>query len=106
MPTDGCSVHIPIIIVNSKLRCAKQDSVPYMVKVILTHIPAECGVVNPYVDGFLNGSGLSMASRPTSREIELLRTYWSNPRIKIIKIERVGLSIGTNVGSSHAIRNT
>ena len=49
MPTDGCSVHMPIIIFNSKLRGAKQDSVPYMVKVILIHIPTECGVVDPYV---------------------------------------------------------
>ena len=60
MPTDRCSVHMPIIIVNSKLRGAKQDFVPYMVKVILTHIPDDCGVVDPYLDGFLNGSGLAM----------------------------------------------
>ena len=57
IPTDGCTVCIPIIIINSKLRGAKQDSVPYMVKVILTHIPVECGAVDPYVDGFLNGPG-------------------------------------------------
>ena len=50
MPTDGCSVCMPIIIVNSKLSGAKQDSVPYMMKVILSHIPVECGVVGPYVD--------------------------------------------------------
>ena len=57
MPTDGCSVCMPIIIINSKLRGAEQDSVPYMMKVILTHIPVECGVVDPYVYRFLNGSG-------------------------------------------------
>ena len=57
MATDGCSVCMAIIIVNSKLRGAKQDSVPYMVKIILTHILSECGVVDPYVDRFLNGSG-------------------------------------------------
>ena len=57
MPTDGCSVCMPIIIVNYKFSGAKQDSVPYMVKVVLTDIPVECGVVYPYVDGFLNGSG-------------------------------------------------
>ena len=56
MPTGGCYVHMPIIIVNSKLRGAEQDSVPYMMKVILTHIPVECGVVDPYVNRFLNGS--------------------------------------------------
>ena len=53
MPTDGCSECMSFIIVNSKLRCAKQDSVPYMVKVICTHIPVECGVVDPYVDRVL-----------------------------------------------------
>ena len=40
-----------------KLRGAEQDSVPYMMKVILTHIPVQCGVVDPYLYGFLNGSG-------------------------------------------------
>ena len=57
MPTDGCSVHMPITIVNSKLRGATHNSVPYIVKITFTHIPVECGVVDPYVDGFLNGSG-------------------------------------------------
>ena len=42
MPTDGCSVCMPIIIVNSKLKGAKQDSVLYMMKIMLTHIPVEC----------------------------------------------------------------
>ena len=46
-----------IIIINSKLRGVIWDSVPYMVKVILTHIPVECGIVDPYVDRFLNGFG-------------------------------------------------
>ena len=36
MPTEGCSVHMPIIITNFKLRGVEQDSVPYMMKVILT----------------------------------------------------------------------
>ena len=57
MPSDGCSVHMPITIINSKLRDAIQDSVPYMVKVILTHILVECGIVDPYTDTFFNGSG-------------------------------------------------
>ena len=56
MPTGGCSVCMLTFIVNSKLRDAEQDFVPYMAKVILTHIPVECGVVDPYVDRFLNGS--------------------------------------------------
>ena len=57
MPTDGCSVHMPIVIINSKLRGAEQDSVPYMMKVVLTHIPVECGVANFYLYRLLNGSG-------------------------------------------------
>ena len=57
MPTDGCSVHIPIIIINSKLRGAEWDSFSYMMKAILTHIPVECGIIDPYVYRFLNGSG-------------------------------------------------
>ena len=57
MLTHGCSVHIPIIIINSKLRGAEQDSVPYMMKVILSQIPVECEVVDIYVYTFLNGSG-------------------------------------------------
>ena len=38
-PTKGCSVCMPIVIINFKARGAKQDSVPYMVKVVLTCIP-------------------------------------------------------------------
>ena len=57
MPTDGCSMHMPIFIINSEYRVAEQDFVPYMMKVILTHIPVECGVDDPYADRFLNGSG-------------------------------------------------
>ena len=57
MPTDECSVCMPINIINSKLKNARQDSVPYIVKVILTHILVGCRVVDPYGDGLLNGSG-------------------------------------------------
>ena len=56
MPTEGCSVHMPIIITNFKLKGVEQDYVPYMMKVILTHIPIESEVVGPYVYRFLNGS--------------------------------------------------
>ena len=55
MPTEGCSVHMPIIITNSKLRGVEQNCVPYMIKVILAHIPVECWFVDPYVYRFLNG---------------------------------------------------
>ena len=57
MPTERCSLQVPIIITNFNLRGVEQDSVPYMMKVILTHIPVEGGVVDPYVYRFLNGSG-------------------------------------------------
>ena len=57
MPTDGCSVCMPIIIINFKLRDVEQDYVPYMMKVILSHIPVDCGVGDSYVERFLNGSG-------------------------------------------------
>ena len=48
-----CCVHIPIIIINFKLRDAEQNSVPYMMKVVITPIPIECGVVDPYIYRFL-----------------------------------------------------
>ena len=51
MPTDVCAVHMPIVIINSKLRVVEQNSVPYMLKVILTHIPVQCGVLTlMYID--------------------------------------------------------
>ena len=49
MPTEGYSVHMQIVITNVKVRGIKQDSVSYMMKVRLTHIPIECGVVDPNV---------------------------------------------------------
>ena len=41
MPNEGCSVCMPIIITNFKLRSVEQDSVPYMMKVLLTDIPVK-----------------------------------------------------------------
>ena len=52
MSTEGCSVHMPIVIINFKVSSVKQDSVPYMMKVILTHIPIKGGVVDPNVYWF------------------------------------------------------
>ena len=43
MPTEGCSVHMPIAITNFEARSDKHDSVPYMMKIMLIHIPIECG---------------------------------------------------------------
>ena len=92
MPNDGCSVCMPIII-YSKLRGAKQDSVLYMVKVILTHIlhqrKVQQGTHGNIIHAGTRGEHQKtyaggMESRPMSREIELLRTYWSNLRTKIL----------------------
>ena len=49
MPTEGCSVCMSIIITNFKVMGVEQDSVPYIMKLILAHIPIECGVVNPNI---------------------------------------------------------
>ena len=49
MPTEGWSIHMPIAITKFKVRGIKQDSVPYMMKIILAHIPIECGFVDPNV---------------------------------------------------------
>ena len=38
-----------IIITNFLVRGVKQDSVPYMMKIIHIHIPIEFGVVDPNV---------------------------------------------------------
>ena len=43
MPTEWSCVCIPIGITNFKVRGVEQYSVPYVVKVILTHIPTDCG---------------------------------------------------------------
>ena len=45
MPTEGCSVYMPIVITYFKVKGVKQDSVPYMMKIILTHIPIAFEVV-------------------------------------------------------------
>ena len=42
-----------IVITNFKVKSVKQDSVPYMMKIILTHILTGCGVVDPNVYLFL-----------------------------------------------------
>ena len=49
MPTSGWSVCMPIVITNFEIRGVKHDSVPCMMKIILTNILIECGVVDPNV---------------------------------------------------------
>ena len=46
MPTEGCSVCMPIAITNFKVRG--------IMKVVLTNIPVKCGVVDPNVYCFLD----------------------------------------------------
>ena len=45
-PTKGCSVHMPIVIINFKVRGVGQDSVLYIMEIILTHISVKCGIVD------------------------------------------------------------
>ena len=47
MPT--CSVHMPTDIINFQVNSVKQDSVPYMMQIILTHISVKCGIVDLHV---------------------------------------------------------
>ena len=54
MPTEGCSVHMPIVITNFKVRGVKQDSVLYVIKIILTHILIVGGLLTlMYIDSLI-----------------------------------------------------
>ena len=54
MPTEGCSVCMPIVITNFKVRGVKQDSVQYMMMVVVTHIPIECRLLTlMYIDSVM-----------------------------------------------------
>ena len=55
MPIEGCSVCMPIVITNFKVRGVKQDSVPYMMNFILTHIYIHVGLFTLiYIDSLIN----------------------------------------------------
>ena len=56
MLTEACSVCILIVIINFKVRGVEQDSVPFMMKVILIHIPIKYGVVYPNIYRLFNSS--------------------------------------------------
>ena len=47
------------VITNFMVRGVKYDSVPYMMMIILTHIPIECWVVDPNLYGHSNETGNS-----------------------------------------------
>ena len=50
MPTEGCSVFMPIVINNFKVRVwSEQHSVLYVMKVEPTHISVQCEFVEPNV---------------------------------------------------------
>ena len=52
----------------------KTYSVLYMVQIELTYIPIECGIIVPYVDGFLNSSSNAMVLPPYYLEVALCRS--------------------------------
>ena len=68
MPTGWCTLQMYIYFQpwgNTKY------SVPYIVHIVLTYISFTCGIVNPYVDGFLNSCGNAMIVCPYYFEIIL-----------------------------------
>ena len=50
MPTNVCSLCMPIGSVYFKFRGVKKDSVPYMKEIVLTYIPIKYGIVYPNVN--------------------------------------------------------
>ena len=46
-------VHMPIGRVNFKVGVLSRDSVPYMIKIVLTNVPFKCGIVASNVDRLL-----------------------------------------------------
>ena len=62
MPTEGCSMHMPIIVTNFKVR-----GVSYVMKVIITHIPIEWGLLTlMYIDSLepINNAASHFSLRP------------------------------------------
>ena len=57
MPANACSVHTPIGRVYSKMVGVKKDSVPYMIKIVLTNIPIKCGIVDSNLNRFFYSAG-------------------------------------------------
>ena len=87
MPNDRFSVHLPIIIINSKLRGAEQDSVPYIMEVVLNSIPVECEAVDPCEYRILNGSiyGIESCSTSLSLELEMIMgMYTKHPSVGML----------------------
>ena len=71
MPTNACSVHMPIGRDNFKVRGVRQDSVSYMIKIVFTNIPVKCVVADSNVNRLLYISGYAMVLPPY--DVEVLR---------------------------------
>ena len=54
MPTEGCSVCMPIVITNFKVRGVKQDTMQYLMKVTLTIFLLSVGLLTlMYIDSLM-----------------------------------------------------
>ena len=58
-----------IVIINGKVRGVGQDSVPYMVEIILTHISVKYGIVDPDEYSFFYSPGKAMVLLPYDVEV-------------------------------------
>ena len=47
-------LHVPCCNGYFNVGGTKEDPIPNMIKLEITNIPIECGIVYPYVDGFFN----------------------------------------------------
>ena len=56
-----------------------------MVQVELTYIPIKCGIVNPYIDGFLNSSGNAMVLPPYYLEVVLCGSVGSDITVVVYR---------------------
>ena len=75
MPTKLCSVCMPIRRVNFKVRGVKWDSVPYMMEIILTNIPINCGIVDCSVNRLLYCPGKAIFIPPYDAEVPHMWYY-------------------------------
>ena len=59
----------------------KKYPVPYIVQIELTYISIKCGIVNFYVDGFLNSSGNAMVLPPYYLKVVLCGSVASDATV-------------------------
>ena len=77
-----CSLWMPIYF---KPWGIEKYSVPYMVQIELTYISIKCGIVNPYVHGFLNIFGNAMVLPPYYLEVVLCGCVESDATLVIYR---------------------